>query len=77
LEFSKDLKAGWPEIEDELEELTGAFLKARYSADPIGNEDIPEVKRTWKDVRREIRHRPTGEKDQSGSQSDEEQPPAD
>lgn len=59
LEFAKDLKDGWPEVEEEVEELTDAFLKARYSDDPVVSEDIPEVKETWKDVRSQIRKRPS------------------
>jgi hypothetical protein len=59
LEFAEDLKDGWPEVEEEVEELTDAFLKARYSDDPVVSEDVPEVKETWKDVRRQIRKRPS------------------
>jgi hypothetical protein len=59
LEYSEELKGSWPEVEQELEELTDAFLKARYSDDPVASADVPEVKDTWKNVRHEIRNRPT------------------
>lgn len=57
LEFAEDLKQGWPEVENEVEDLTEAFLKARYSDQPITREDVPEVKETWKDVRRQLKKR--------------------
>ena len=72
LEFAEDLKDGWPEVEEEVEELTDAFLKARYSDDPIMSGDIPEVKETWKDVRRQIRKRPSPADDDSDQESDGE-----
>ncbi len=59
LEFSQDLKSGWPEIEEEVGELTDAFLRARYSEETITKADVPSVKKTWKDVRREIRNHPS------------------
>ena len=65
LEYSEDLKGGWPEVEEELGELTDSFLKARYSKDPITKADIPDVKETWKDVRREIRKKPSAAEDNS------------
>ncbi len=72
LEFAEDLKDSWPEIDKEVEELTDAFLKARYSDDPIISADIPEVKETWKDVRRQIRKQPDKVEDDSDQESDEE-----
>ena len=66
LEFVEDLKDGWPAVEDEVEELTAAFLKARYSDEPITKEDVPEVKDTWKDVRRQLKQR--SQPDEDGSE---------
>lgn len=54
-EYVEDLKENWPEAEEGLEELTDAFLKARYSDKAISEEDIPPVKNRWKEVRRELR----------------------
>jgi hypothetical protein len=72
LEFSEDLKGSWPEVEQELGELTDSFLKARYSDDPITKADIPEVKETWKDVRREIKKKPSAAEDESDLELNEE-----
>jgi hypothetical protein len=72
LEFAEDLKDGWPEVEEEVEELTDAFLKARYSDAPVVSEDVPEVKETWKDVRRQIRKRPSPIDSLSDEESDGE-----
>jgi hypothetical protein len=57
-EYVKDLKQSWPEVEEGLDNLTKAFLKARYSDKEISAEDIPPVKGTWKDVRRELNQKP-------------------
>jgi hypothetical protein len=55
LEYAEDLKDGWPEVEEEVSELTEAFLEARYSDKEITSDDVPEVKETWKDVRRQLK----------------------
>ncbi|MDX1413920.1 MAG: DUF4129 domain-containing protein, partial [Candidatus Promineifilaceae bacterium] len=65
LEFSEDLKQSWPEVEDEVEDLTDAFLKARYSKQPISDEEVPEIKETWKGVRREIKKRSRADEDET------------
>ena len=57
LEYVADLKDSWPAVEEEVQELTDAFLKARYSDEPITQEDVPEVKESWKDVRRQLKQR--------------------
>jgi hypothetical protein len=56
-EFARDLKEGWPEVEGEIEALTDAFLRARYSADRIEKEDVSPVKQTWRRVRSSLRRR--------------------
>ncbi len=58
LEYVDALKQNWPEADEELQDLTEAFLKARYSDKTIGKEDIPPVKNSWKEVRRELRQKP-------------------
>ncbi|MFL7837493.1 MAG: DUF4129 domain-containing protein [Candidatus Promineifilaceae bacterium] len=58
-EYVDNLKQSWPEVEEEFDDLTKAFLKARYSSREISAEDIPPVKGTWKEVRRELNQKPT------------------
>ena len=55
LEFVDDLKAFWPDTEADVDVLTDAFLKARYSADMIDDEDVLPIKDTWKNVRSKLR----------------------
>ncbi len=55
LEFVDDLKRSWPDTEGDVDTLTDAFLKARYSPDPIESDDVPSVKATWKNVRSNLR----------------------
>jgi hypothetical protein len=57
LEYVEDLKANWPEAEQEVEQLTDAFLKARYSPQPIEKEDVNPVKETWRQVKGYLRRR--------------------
>jgi hypothetical protein len=64
LEYAEDLKDNWPEVEEEVEELTDAFLKARYSDKPITTDEVPEVKESWKDVRRQFKKRSLPDEDE-------------
>ncbi len=64
LEYKEDLKRNWPEAEEGLEELTDAFLQARYSSKPITEADVGPVKESWKAVRGELRRPPDKEADQ-------------
>lgn len=57
LEFAEDLKENWPDAEDDIEALTGAFLRARYSPQPIEKETINPIKRRWKQLRANLRSR--------------------
>lgn len=57
LEYVDDLRSAWPDAEEELEELTDAFLWARYSPRPIEKEDAGLVKRTWQQVKSNMRRR--------------------
>ncbi len=72
LEYAEDLKERWPEAEEGLEAITGAFLKARYSDKEILEEEIAPVKNTWKEVRRELRQDPDLT-EAAGSEEDEEE----
>lgn len=55
-EFARDLQAQWPEARDEIDVLTNAFHKARYSDHQIEEEEVDPIKRIWRRVRRTIRH---------------------
>jgi hypothetical protein len=57
LEYVQDLKKKWPEAEGDLDELTGAFVKARYSPRPIEREEINPIKTRWKRIRSRLRRR--------------------
>ena len=57
-EYAEDLKQSWPEAKEGLDNLTQAFLMARYSDKDISAEDLPPVKGTWKEVRRELNQKP-------------------
>lgn len=56
-EYARDLQAQWPEAEEEIEALTGAFLEARYSPRDYEPDEINPIKEVWKRVRRTIRSR--------------------
>lgn len=68
LEFADDLRRNWPEAEEGVQNLTTAFLKARYSDQSFSEEDLPPVKETWKAVRKELRRQSSPEQtaDESG-----------
>ena len=57
LEFMADLKESWPEAEEEIDSLTDAFLKARYSPKPIEKEELNPIKATWKKAKSQLRKR--------------------
>lgn len=57
LEFADELKETWPEAEAEIDELTEAFLRARYSADRIEKDSVSPVKQQWKQVKSSLRKR--------------------
>ncbi|MCA9934598.1 MAG: DUF4129 domain-containing protein [Ardenticatenaceae bacterium] len=56
LEYATNLKERWPEHEHELEDLTQAFLAARYSAHPIEKSMANTIKNSWKRISHKIRH---------------------
>jgi hypothetical protein len=57
LEFVEDLKNTWPESEGDFDEITNAFLEARYSPQPITGEDVNPIKERWKRLKAELRAR--------------------
>lgn len=66
IEYAVDLKQHWPETEFEVEELTAAFIEARYSSADISPEAATSVKTRWKRLRDRLR-RPEQRPDESGS----------
>ena len=54
-EFAPALKAGWPEIGEELGTLTQAFVEARYSARAIAPGEVQSVRQVWRRVRNALR----------------------
>lgn len=54
-EYVEELKQAWPDAEQEVDDLTEAFLQARYSPKPIEKEAINPVKKTWKQVKSALR----------------------
>lgn len=57
LEFVRDLKDAWPDAETDLEELTQAFLEARYSPQPIEKPEANSIKARWKALKSRLRPR--------------------
>ena len=56
-EFVETLKEQFPEAENEVETLTEAFLKARYSKKEIKVDEINPIKKRWKKMRSNIRRK--------------------
>ena len=41
------LEQGFPEQQDDLKQITEAYLLARYSQKPISHEEFDSVKKAW------------------------------
>ncbi len=61
LEFVNDLKTNWPDAEEEIEELTEAFLHARYSPSPIDEDEVTPLQKQWKRLKSNLRKRRKGD----------------
>ena len=57
LEYSDDLKDGWPQAGRDIDMVTAGFLKSRYSEREITAEDAAEVQTHWKRLRTELKRR--------------------
>lgn len=57
LEYAQDLEKAWPDSEADLDELTRAFLEARYSRRSIAGEDALTVRERWNRLKSRIRAR--------------------
>jgi hypothetical protein len=56
-EFAADLIKEWPEADVEVEAITEAFVKARYSPQTMTGEDLGPVKEIWNRIKAAIRKR--------------------
>jgi hypothetical protein len=54
-EYRATLVERLPEVDQELGELTEAFVTAQYSPRPIGPDDARRARRPWEEVRRRLR----------------------
>ena len=50
-EFLSDLRSEWPESADDSEDLTEAFLHARYSRSQLSSENVSPIKEAWTRLR--------------------------
>jgi hypothetical protein len=57
LEYLDDLRATWPEAGEDLEQLTDAFLEARYSAHSVEADEARTLRERWKRARAAVRAR--------------------
>jgi hypothetical protein len=60
-EYSATLGQRLPEAQQDMIELTDAFVVAEYSPRPIGSEDAQRARRPWERVRRRLRALTSGE----------------
>ena len=57
IEYAGDLKAGWPQADQQVDQVTAGFLKARYSQTEISEDDVEAVQAEWKALRRKLKRR--------------------
>jgi hypothetical protein len=55
-EYGAQLRAALPERESDVEDLTDAFVHARYGRQPVTQDRASVVKRSWRRVRNALRH---------------------
>lgn len=51
LEYERPLHDAWPETEPEIDAMTQAFLHARYSLQPVDDEEAAAIESTWKELK--------------------------
>lgn len=66
IEYAGDLKAGWPQADQQVDQVTAGFLKARYSQNEISADDVEAVQAEWKALRRKLKGRKGKKKGESG-----------
>lgn len=57
LEYADELKNAWPDAEADLDEMTHAFLEARYSPQPLDKREATSIKARWKALRSRLKPR--------------------
>ncbi len=55
LEYVRDLKMMWPESEEEIEEMTSAFVAARYGRQPVERSAARSMKERWNQLKHRLR----------------------
>jgi len=56
-EYASTLERALPEVEEDIDTLTQAFIEARYSPRPVETEQVNLVKNTWERLRKAFRKR--------------------
>jgi hypothetical protein len=56
-EYAQEVAGRMPSGRDELEQLTSAFVAARYSGQPVQQADVSRMQALWASLRRAIRRR--------------------
>jgi hypothetical protein len=56
-EYREALRDQFPELEPDLSGLTEAFIEARYSQQPIEEDDLQAVKPLWQRIKAALRRR--------------------
>jgi len=56
-EYEADLNRALPELEPDLSGLTGAFITARYSPQPMQPEEAQAAKSFWQRIKEALRRR--------------------
>jgi len=57
LEYAQNLEKAWPDAEGDIEELTQAFLEARYSRRSFVREEAMSIRERWNRLRSRLRAR--------------------
>ncbi len=55
LEYARDLKGQFPDAEEDVEVLTEAFVRARYSDQSFESDDVNPIKERWKRFKARLR----------------------
>ncbi|MBN1220976.1 MAG: DUF4129 domain-containing protein [Anaerolineae bacterium] len=55
-EYEPNLENAVPEVEPEVHDMTGIFVRARYSQEGFDEEQANLVKQEWERIRKELRH---------------------
>jgi hypothetical protein len=56
-EYLQELTKSWPEITEEIDDLTESFITARYTNQPIKDREASSARLTWKRIRSVLRKR--------------------